>query len=339
MFVACFDSAITMPKANVGQHLFIGIHGQELDASTRRLLMEIQPGGVVLFARNIGTADQLRTLTRELHASIPVPPVIAIDQECQKVNRLRGIVGELPAIAEIKRSGKVVQAVEFGKSVGRCLREHGIDLDFAPVLDLELLDGQVDNALQQRCWGRTPGEVVAWAGAFIDSLQSRGVGACAKHFPGLGASHQDSHEFLPTITRSREKLLAEDVLPFLQLKNRLSAVMVSHGHYTAFDGPDPKPATLSKTVVHDVLRRQVGFDGVIVTDDMEMGAITRFGTISDAVVGAIQAGSDMSLICHTAEKIQAAHEALIHAAESKRLDAGQLAQSAARLDQWRARWK
>ena len=314
-------------KNNAGQHLCIGLPGSELTPATRRLLTTVQPGGICLFARNVDNAGQLRALIQSLHAALPVRPIIAIDQECRRVNRLREIVGELPALAEINTAGA---AQAFGQSIGRTLRDLGVDLDFAPVLDLELFDAAIDNALRDRCWGRTAGAVVQLAGAFITGLESAGVAACPKHFPGLGAALQDSHEQLPPIPRRRDQLLAEDVQPCAELAPRLSALMVGHGHYVAFDGPQLVPASLSPIIVGDLLRRQLGFTGLVVTDDMEMGAIATAGDFAGAVTGAIQAGADLVLVCHTPEKILAAHAALAKAKLP--------VESARRLEKFRAKW-
>jgi len=297
--------AATIP--NPGQHLFIGVTGTDLTPATRQLLKVVQPGGVVLFARNVDSADQLRAFVRALHDALPIRPLIAIDQENERVNRLRNIVGELPTLADIKQAGT---AEQFGSAIGASLRDLGVDLDFAPVLDLELVDAQIDNALRGRCWGRTAAEVVGWAGAFIAGLEGAGIASCPKHFPGLGAALQDSHERLPTINRSRDQLIAEDIRPFAELAPRLSALMVGHGHYVALDGNTLKPASLSTAITGDLLRRQLGFTGLVVTDDMEMGAITRAGNFAAAVTGAVQAGADMVLVCHTPELILAAYAAL-----------------------------
>lgn len=298
------------PIANPGQHLCVGFPGTELTTETRQLLETVRPGLVILFARNIDNSRQLRELTRVLHEELPVRPLIAIDQESRRVNRLRSITGELPSIADIKKGGAPAHAAEFGRQVGQTLRDHDLDIDFAPVLDLEIGNGVVDNALRERCWGQTFAEVVTWAGPFLDGLQSTGIRGCGKHFPGLGAARQDSHEHLPTIIRTRERLLEHDVQPFVALRDRLPLIMVSHGHYTAFDGETPRPATLSRTIVTDLLRRQLGYTGVIATDDMEMGAISQCCRFSDAVTAAVEAGNDLILVCHTAEKIMAAYEVL-----------------------------
>ena len=313
--------------SNPGQHLFMGVTGTELTPATRQLLKIVQPGGVVLFARNVDNAAQLRGLIHAIQTAGPVPPLIAIDQENQCVNRLRALVGELPTLAEVKLAGN---AEQFGRAIGVCLHDLGIHLDFAPVLDLELFDALTENALRDRCWGRTAAEVGRWAGEFITGLESAGVASCPKHFPGLGAALLDSHEQLPTITRRREELLAEDIRPFAELAPRLSALMVGHGHYVAFDGQPPKPASLSPAIISELLRRQLGFPGLVVTDDLEMGAITRGGNFTAAVTGAIQAGADMVLVCHTPELILAAHEALVKMKIPE--------QSAQRIKRFRQQW-
>jgi beta-N-acetylhexosaminidase len=325
-------------ESHLGQHLFIGLPGATLDADTRRMLESVRPGGIVLFARNIDNAAGLRALTRALRMEFAYRPLIAVDQEHGRVNRLRNIIGEAPAIAEIKKSGNVEQAEDFGRTTGRWLHQFGIDIDLAPVLDLELFDGKTDNALRERCWGRSADEVSRWAGAFLEGLEREGVAACPKHFPGLGGAALDSHEKLPTIVRTREQLLAEDVAPYRKLMRRLTAIMVGHGHYPAFDGKKPRPASLSKAVVSELLRNQLGFDGLVLTDDMEMGAISQICPFEEAVVDAFDAGADVILVCHTAEKVVAAHEALTKAVESGRIHPQHLAQSQQRIQQFRDEW-
>ena len=192
---------MSKPSARIGQYLFIGLAGTELTPDNRRLLKTIQPGGVVLFARNVDSATQLREFCGSLRHEFPFRPLVAIDQEQGGVNRLRNIVGDTSTIADLKKAGDTKQAEEFGRTTGRWLKQFGVDIDFAPVLDLELFGQQTDNALRGRCWGKTAGEVSHWAGAFQEGLEREGVVACPKHFPGLGAATLDSHEKLPTIHR------------------------------------------------------------------------------------------------------------------------------------------
>jgi beta-N-acetylhexosaminidase len=330
---------MTSPKEmHLGQHLIIGFPGGKLGAATRRLLESVRPGGIVLFARNIDNAAELRALTRALRTELAYRPLIAVDQEHGRVNRLRNIIGEAPTIAAIKKSGNVEQAEDFGRTTGRWLHQFGIDINLAPVLDLELFDEKTDNALRERCWGRTAEEVSRWAGAFLEGLEREGVAACPKHFPGLGGSTLDSHEKLPTIQRTREQLLAEDIAPYRKLMRRLTAIMVGHGHYPAFDGKKPRPASLSKAIVTELLRNELGFGGLVLTDDMEMGAISQIRPLEEAVVEAFDAGADMILVCHTAEKAVAAHEALAKAVESGRIRPELLAQSQQRIQQFRDEW-
>lgn len=321
----------------VGQHLFVGFPEAELTLQTCRLLNTLQPGGVVLFARNIDNPADLRALGKSLHSEFAYRPLIAIDQEQGRVNRLRNVVGEAPSIADLKKSGDIEQARGFGCTTGRWLRDFGIDLDFAPVLDLELFEKSTDNALYERCWGKTADEVVRWAGAFLEELEREGIVACPKHFPGLGGATLDSHEKLPTITRTREQLLSEDVVPYARLMHRLAMIMVGHGHYPAFDGEKPRPASLSRAIITDLLRHQFGFPGLVLTDDMDMGAISQFGSVEQAAVEAFNAGADIMLVCHSAEKMFAAHEALTKAVESGRITRERLAQSQERIRQFRRR--
>ncbi len=332
------NRAMSKLFSHIGQHLFIGFAGADLTPATRKLLNTIQPGGIVLFARNITGAGELRSLTRALRAEFTFRPVLAVDQENGRVNRLREIIGEIPTIAELKRGGVVERAEDFGRTTGRWLHQFGIDLDFAPVLDLELFGADVDNALRDRCWGRTADEVIAWAGAFTEGLEREGVAACPKHFPGLGGASQDSHEQLPTIHRSREQIISEDVKPYAVLLRRLSVLMVSHGHYPAFDGEKPLPASLSSNIMAKLLRDELGYERLLLTDDMEMGAITKFGSFEHAVVESFCAGADMILVCHVAEKALAAHEALAKAAESGRIPHERLEESRARIQRFRDDW-
>jgi beta-N-acetylhexosaminidase len=303
----------------VGQHLFIGIPGKTLTPATRALLDEVQPGGIILFARNIGTAGELRALGRALR-DLPYRPLIAIDQEGHRVNRLRDIAGEWPAIADLKRENVTETVEDFGRSIGRWLHQFHIDLNFAPVFDLGVTDA--DNALRERCWGKTGDEVIRWAGAFLEGLEREGVAGCPKHFPGLGRATLDSHDHLPVIAED----IAEDLKPYRHFLRRLTGIMVSHAVYPAYD---QTPASLSPAIITGLLRRQLGYGGLVFTDDLEMKAITDFKA---AVAGAMGAGADMLLVCHTPELIREAHEVL------RRMPAEALMESQRRIQQYRDEW-
>ena len=285
--------------------MFIGFAGTELTPAVRQLLEAVRPGGVVLFARNIDTAAQVQRLTGGLRELLGDELLVAIDQESGRVNRLRSILGELPRIGELKRAGDPQRAAQFGAETGQAVRALGINLDFAPVLDLELFSADVDNSLRERCWGATAEEVVTWAGAFMEGLQGQGVLACPKHFPGLGAAATDSHEQLPVIDRSAATLWDQDVQPYRALLDQCHAVMVGHGCYPALDRG--RPASLSPQIITGWLRDRLGFKGLVVTDDLEMKAIPD---VAGAVVAARAAGADMMLVCHSATKIREAQAAL-----------------------------
>jgi beta-N-acetylhexosaminidase len=313
---------VTRTDYQIGQHLVIGLVGRELNAASRHLLNTIRPGGVVLFARNVGSAGELRALARALRREFSFRPLVFIDEENGRVNRLREIIGELPTIADVKRGAVPEKAEDLGRIIGRWLHQFNIDVNFAPVFDLEFFDAGTDNALAERCWGKTAMEVILWAGAFLEGLEREGIAACPKHFPGLGRATLDSHEKLPTITGD----VAEDIEPYRHFMRRLTAIMVGHAKYPALED---KPASLSRKVITDLLRRQLGFNGLVFTDDLEMGAITDF---ESAVADAIRAGADMLLVCHTPEKILAAHKVLSQLPETC------FAESQKRIQTFRDEW-
>lgn len=320
---------------NVGSLLMMGFQGTELSAETARCLREIQPGGVVLFLRNVASSRQLQTLTNRLRSEIDPPPLVAIDLEGGTVNRFRHLIGELPTIRDLQNRG--IPPSKFGRAIGRLLRAHGVDLDFAPVLDLELFDDDVDNALRGRCWGKTAAVVSDQAGEFLNGLQGVGVTGCAKHFPGLGGARLDSHEELPTIDRSEQQILHDDIHPYRVLVPRLNAVMVGHGHYPSLDGSQPLPASLSRRVVTGMLREELGFKGLVLTDDLEMGAITRNMPVGEAAVQAIEAGADAVLVCHSLDMVMATHRALSDAVQTGRISTSRLRETRERLERCRGR--
>jgi len=327
---------VTSLAKSIGQHLFIGIEGTELNPQNRRLLETIRPGGVVLFRRNISTKKQLLKLCHELRVELSFSPLLAIDQEGGRVNRLVDIVGAVPSVQSLIESNDPALARAFGQTIARWLRKFAIDINFAPVLDLALAEDSLDNGLQSRCWGRTSEEVVRWAGAFLDGLESGGVASCLKHFPGLGGANVDSHEKLPRIERSRKDLLSEDIQAFVPFLTRASLLMIGHASYPALDDIQKNiPASVSSKIIQELLREELGYKGLVLSDDMDMGAITKYGRIGDVAVKSFIAGSDVLLICHTPEKMVEAHEALIHAAESKQIPLGRLHESEIRLEQFR----
>lgn len=306
----------------VGQFLFVGLPGTTVDAETRDLLAEVQPGGVVLFARNIESPKQVAELTAAIRAHLKVPPLISIDQEGGPVDRLKGICPPMPSAADLRATEDTALAGRQGLVTAEILRCLGINMNFAPVLDLEVYP-EADNALKARYFGSTTAEVIRFGGSYLEGLQQGGVVACGKHFPGLGDSIVDSHRELPTVNRSGEMLRAHDLRPYVELtarlNSRMNVLMIAHAYYPAFDGQNRVPASLSQNVVTTLLRDEMDYRGLAISDDMEMGAITAMGDFSESCVRAIEAGNDMLLVCQTVDRVREAYAALVRASTDGRI--------------------
>jgi beta-N-acetylhexosaminidase len=313
----------------------VGVPGTHLDAPTADRLRDLGPGGVILFRRNVASASQLRSLVAELRALLARPAWVAIDQEGGRVSRLEPLVGPTPTAAALARAGAAA-ARDVGRETGRALRALGIDLDFAPVVDL--CGPQARNGIGDRAFGATVSAVVPSAGAFLDGLQGAGVAGCLKHFPGLGATVVDSHFALPTADRSIEELEREELAPFRALADRAAMVMVGHGHYPALDPAPRRPATMSAAIVSGLLRRGLGHRGPVVSDDMEMGAIAALDADGAAAAEALGAGCDLLLYGADLDRAAAARDRLARLAGAEASFAARLAEARATLDRAAARW-
>jgi beta-N-acetylhexosaminidase len=308
----------------IGQLLLIGLPGPQLDLMTRSLLQSIQPGGILLNSHNIESAPQVVELTSAIRSLIEVPPIIAIDQEGGRVDRLKHIYTPMPSADLLRASGDAAVAARTGEVAAEALRTLGFNMNFAPVLDIAA-DDAVNNGLKGRYLGSSVAEVVRLAGAYLEGLQHGGVMGAGKHFPGLGAATIDSHSSLPTIDQPRDELLKREIAPYTELFSkinaRLNAVIVAHAHYPAIDGPAPLPASLSKNVITGLLREELGFKGLTITDDLEMGAIVETRELAESAVMAIEAGIDMVMIANSSstERATTAWEAMVKAANEGRI--------------------
>jgi len=279
-------------------HCFIGLPGPEIDKETEWLLTNFPPGGVVLFARNVTPeAEQVKALTSRLQEislrQTGRPMVIAIDQEGGSVKRLPPPFGQYPAAASYGPQGE--EAVyEWGLNQGRELAELGVTMNLAPVLDVNTLGGE--GIMKDRAFGSDPETVTRLGLAAVSGLRAAGVIPCAKHFPGIGHSTLDSHKVRPEVTKSRADLENCELVPFRSaIEAGIEAVMVSHLIYTDLD-PE-KPASLSRPVMDGLLRNELGYDGLILTDDLQMCAITGQWPAEKAACLALAAGADRVLIC------------------------------------------
>ncbi|HWP45093.1 MAG TPA: glycoside hydrolase family 3 N-terminal domain-containing protein, partial [Blastocatellia bacterium] len=294
----------------------------QIDPATREMLEAIQPGGVLLMGRNIESAQQVAELNSTIRAMVQVPPLIAVDQEGGRVDRLKHIYSPMPSADLLRASGDASIADRFGEITAEALRLLGFNINFAPVLDIALNDS-ADNGLNGRYLGSSPAKVIRLAGAYLEGLQRGGIIGVGKHFPGLGATTEDSHAKLPVVEGSRDEIMKRDLPPYMELFSkinaRLNALIISHAHYPAFDGPAALPASLSKNIVNGLLRDELGFKGLAVTDDLEMGAITSSRDLSEAAVLAIEAGNDMAMVTGSPDHAMAAWEAMVRAAEEGRI--------------------
>lgn len=297
--------------------LFLGgWHGPQLSAEVRDLL-ERGLRGVVLFAKNIDTIDQTRSLCGQIHGARGAAALIGIDQEGGRVARLRDGFFVAPSMAAFGRFATAALARDLGRVVGRELAELGINLNFAPVLDV---DTNPDNpVIGDRSFGRDPQRVGELGAALAQGLQDVGVAACGKHFPGHGDTHQDSHHDLPHLPHHRQRLDRVELPPFrAAIAGDIVSIMTAH---IVFDQLAPDvPATMSREVVSDLLRGELGFDGVVISDDLEMKAIADHYEIEEVAVRAIGAGVDLLLICHHPGLIRRAIDAVVQAVEGGQLD-------------------
>jgi beta-N-acetylhexosaminidase len=278
--------------------------------------------------------------------------LIGVDQEGGLVDRFRHICEPMPAARAVHDAGMTELARKFGELSARILRMLGFNINFAPVLDLSG-DNQ-DNGLRGRTFGRNPADVSRLAGAYLDGLQGGGIVGCGKHFPGLGGSTVDSHRRLPVVLRSWEDIFERDLVPFMDLMfhrpgERLHSVMVSHGAFPEVSEflqawfrrteelPPPDsfyqlPATISGNVVMRLLRQGLKYDGMVITDDMEMGSVVQTLSVAEASLRALQAGSDMILICEHESNVVAARDAVVSAVEKGELKGDALDQAVKRID-------
>ena len=304
----------------VGQLVVAGFAGYSVPAELRALAREWDLGGVVLFARNIEAPEQVAELTFELQElAQDIPLWVGVDQEGGRVARLRAPFTEWPAMSGLGRRGESGLAKRFATALADELSAVGVTLNFAPVLDL--YDESADPVIGDRALSSDPATVSRLGRVIIEGFQSNGIAACAKHFPGHGDTGVDSHRELPVIEHSPEHLREKEMAPFrAAIAGEVAAVMTAHVLYPALD--EEHPASLSQTVVNEILRGELGHRGLVVTDDLDMGAITESQTVEQAAVRAIAAGCDTLLVCgDSVDRHAAVVEAVIHAVESDELEA------------------
>jgi beta-N-acetylhexosaminidase len=308
-----------------GAVLTTGIPGTRLDAATRDALQRIRPSGVILFRRNVESLPQLRELTSELHA-LPSRPLVSIDHEGGKVMRVGAPFTDFPPARTVPDQET---AEALGRAMGRELAAAGIDIDFAPVLDVD--SNPANPIIGDRAFSSDPDEVAALATAFARGMRATGLIPCGKHFPGHGDTDRDSHLELPVVRKTRAELDAVELVPFrAAIAADVPLLMTAHVLYPALD-PE-RPATLSPTILQDLLRGELGYRGVVVSDDLEMRALSDDRAVPDAAVASLNAGCDWLLVCNDFDNTVRTAERLGSALAAGELDPERLRRSAARID-------
>jgi beta-N-acetylhexosaminidase len=314
------ESGGTLPRvteldARAARLLTVGFAGKIVDDDIGRLI-DRGVGGVVLFSRNLGTAEEVAELTAALKRRAGRPLLVAIDQEGGRVARLRDGFTRLPPFRSVGRAGDAELAHELGAVVGRELAAVGVDWNYAPVLDV---DTNPENpVIGDRSLGRDAVEVARLGIAFAAGLSAAGVAACAKHFPGHGDTQQDSHLALPYLPHTRERLDRVELVPFrAAAAANIPSIMTAHVVFEALERE--LPATMSTPVVRGILRDELRYRGVVVSDDLEMKAIADHFTIEDVVTHGLKAGVDAFLCCHTADLAHRAADAITRAVEGRQV--------------------
>jgi beta-N-acetylhexosaminidase len=291
-----------MTSNSLGQLIMTGVPGKELDGKTARLFRKVKPGAFILFGRNIESAPQLRKLIDDLRDLSETEPIITVDQEGGRVSRLRLIGSEPPNAQQLRDKNEVDLIRRHGEITGRLLRLFGFNLDLCPVLDISF-DDDADNSLRGRCYGKTVEQVVRNAGAFNSALRGQGIASCGKHFPGYSAASSDAHYELPRIDRTREQLDRNELAVFREFAHDVDSMMICHGWYSCFEA-EKTPATLSRRIVTELLLNELGFAGLVMTDDLDMGAILTGYRLEDTIRLSIAAGNHMTMICHRIPEIE-----------------------------------
>jgi beta-N-acetylhexosaminidase len=299
-----------------GELLVVGLGGTELTGLERAWLKLVRPGGVILFKRNIVDVAQTRALLDEATGVCAPRCVRCVDVEGGTVNRLRDALAPLPSAqavgAAMRDLHKPTLAREFGELIARAVKVFGFNTTLAPVVDLALPEAA--EVLGSRPPGANAQDVIAFARAFFAGLAAQGVVGCGKHFPGLGGATGDTHFVTPEIARTWQQIWNEDLVPYRELHAEMPMVMMNHAAYPATPGGN-RPASASDFWITKVLRKRIGYRGIILSDDLEMGGILKFLPVEEAAIAAVRAGSDLLEICHSAELILRSYEALVAEAE------------------------
>lgn len=301
-------------RRHVGQLAIAGFAGHSIPADLKSLAQEFDLGGVIFFARNIQEPEQVAELSREaMDLTIELPLWVSTDQEGGRVARLKSPFTEWPPMITLGRSGDETLAERFARALAAELKAVGISLDYTPVLDI--LTNPKNPVIGDRSLSERADDVARLGAVIIRTLQAEGIAACGKHFPGHGDTSVDSHFELPIIEHPPDRLDAVELVPFkAAIEADVASIMTAHILIPALD--KDRPATLSPAIVDGLLKQTLGYGGLVLSDDLEMKAISAGYGTADATVAAIAAGCDAVLMCGAGQAAQvAALESVIHAVE------------------------
>jgi beta-N-acetylhexosaminidase len=320
----------------IGQLLVIGFEGTEMSPGLAALLRRVQPAGVILFARNITSPGQTWQLLRDCQACVAAPLFTCVDMEGGRVDRLKNIIAPAPAPADVFASGDRRLFRRHGKLIGESCRAVGFNTDLAPVVDLACENAR--KVMASRVVSPDPKKTVIYAREFLQGLQSAGVVGCGKHFPGLGEAQLDTHHDLPDVNKPWKKLWDEDLQPFRTMRRDFPMMLVGHACYPGITR-DRTPSSLSKKFITDILRKKIGYRGLVLSDDLEMGGVLAAAPIEQAATQFIAAGGDLALICHKEEFITRAFEFMVREAEKSRAFARRAQESTRRVQAFKKKCK
>jgi beta-N-acetylhexosaminidase len=315
-------------RQQAGQLLILGFDGTELTTQRRTLLAELQPGGVILFAPNIVQPRQTWELLRDCQRAVSVPLFRCVDLEGGMVDRLKAVLAPAPAAAVVAATGDKKLFRRHGRLIGEEVRALGFNTDFAPVFDLGFAASR--SVLDTRTASDDPKKTTLYAREFLRGLREARVLGCGKHFPGLGEAALDTHHELPSVEKPWKRLWAEDLYPYRALKREMTFVMAAHAAYPAVTR-DRTPASISRKWIAEILRKKIGYRGLVVSDDLEMGGVLAATSIEQAAVETVRAGADLFLVCHKEELVRRSYEAVVREAERDSKFARRVQEAAARV--------
>ncbi|HSQ89321.1 beta-N-acetylhexosaminidase [Romboutsia sp.] len=321
----------------IGQMILAGFNGTQTNQYTNTLINDFKVGGVILFTRNIESSQQLKKLTNDINKSNNnIPLFISVDEEGGRVSRLPDDVFKFPKASEVGQINDENYAYENGKKLGNTLNEHGINMDHAPVIDI--YSNPKNTVIGDRAFGTDENIVSKMGIATMKGLEDANVIPTVKHFPGHGDTEVDSHFGLPIVNKSLEELKSFEFIPFKKaIENNCDVIMVSHIILDKIDNTNP--SSLSKKIITDILRNDLGFNKVIMTDDMNMAAITNNMSVEKASTESIKAGSDIILIGNNVEIVKAVIEEIKLAVDSNEISETRINESVYRILKLKEKYK